>query len=124
MKKPPLALQSAHEKTQPLCKTAFPGFELDFQLRDGFKDTSWHQNETPSFDKVQPDGTVLRLWVDHAYRALSRLTDEVPYFRFALARYTGDDEWITNLGFAETPEEAFRLVAGYDLMAQKPHEGA
>lgn len=118
MKKPPLAPEGAQGKTPPLCTTAFPGFELDFQLPEGFEDTSWHHNETPSFDKVQPDGTVLRLWVDYADRALSRLTDEAPYFRFALARYTGDDEWIANLGFAETPPEALDLVKTYDQAAK------
>lgn len=71
---------------------------------------------------MQPDGTVLRLWVDYVDRALSRVTEEVPYFRFALARYTGDDEWIANLGFAQTPEEALRLINDYDLMAQKPQD--
>lgn len=114
MKESSLAPEGAEDKTQQLCKTAFPGFELDFQLPARFEDTSWHQNETPSFDKVQPDGTFLRLWVDYADRALSRLTYEVPYSRFALARYTGDGEWIMNLGFAETPPEALDLVETYD----------
>lgn len=118
MKEPSPAPEGAQDKTESLCKIAFPGFELDFQLPAGFEDTSSHHNETPSFDKVQPDGTVLRLWVDYADRALSRLTDEVPYFRFALARYTGDDEWIANLGFAETPSEALDLVKTYDEAAK------
>lgn len=66
----------------------FPGFELDFKLPEGFEDTSWHNNETPSFDKAQPDGTILKLLVDYVDRSKSTLPEEEPYFRFSLARYT------------------------------------
>jgi hypothetical protein len=62
------------------------------QLPPRFKDTSLHINQTPSFDKGQPDGTVLLLWVDHPDRALSSLSGQVSCFRVSLARYTEDDE--------------------------------
>lgn len=98
----------------PLYALEFPGFELDFELPEGFEDTSWHNNETPSFDKVQPDGTILRLWVDYADRSKSTLPPEEPYFRFSLARYTADEDWIGQLAFASTPKEALEMVAQYD----------
>jgi len=55
-------VENAPGSNTPLYAREFPGFELDFKLPVGFKDTSWHNNETPSFDKVQPDGTILKLW--------------------------------------------------------------
>lgn len=103
-----------------LCAREFPGFELDFKLPDGFEDTSWHNNETPSFDKVQRDGTRLRLWVDYADRSKSTLPEDEPYFRFSLARYTADMDWIGQLGFASTPQEALQLVAQYDVVGLLP----
>jgi hypothetical protein len=98
----------------PLYAREFPDFELDFKLPEGFKDSSWHNNETPSFDKAQPNGTLLRLWVDYADRSMSSMPQDEPYFRFSLARYTAEEDWICQLGFASTPQEALTLVAQYD----------
>lgn len=100
----------------PLYAREFPGFELDFKLPEGFKDTSWHYEERPSFDKPQANGTVLRLWVDYADRSKSRATDDEPYFRFSLARYTADMDWIGCSGFASTPDEALELIAQNDIV--------
>lgn len=114
MNKPSPADASGRDTNDVPCKVAFPGFTLDFTLPPGFVDSSWHHNETPSFDKQQPDGTVLRLWVDYPDRALSRLSEEEPYFRFSLARYTAEEDWLAQLAFANTPQEALELVALYD----------
>jgi hypothetical protein len=109
----PAALRTPTAET-PLYAREFPGFQLDFELPEGFEDTSWHNNETPSFDKVQPDGTILRLWVDHADRGKSTLPQDEPYFRFSLARYTADQDFLGQLAFASTPQEALKMVAMYD----------
>jgi hypothetical protein len=115
MKKKSPATESAQGTVEQHCKKAFPGFELEFDLPKGFVDTSWHHNESPSFDKPLADGTVIRLWVDYADRSRSRCTDEEPYFRFSLVRYTADEVWIANLGSASTPQAALDLVAMYDV---------
>lgn len=104
----------------PLYAREFPGFELDFKLPDGFEDTSWHNNETPSFDKLQSNGTVLRLWVDYADRSKSSLPDDEAYSRFSLTRYTADMDWIGQLGFATTPQEALHLIEQYDAVGILP----
>lgn len=104
----------------PLYAREFPGFELDFKLPDGFEDTSWHNNERASFDKLHPDGTVLRLLVDYADRSKSSLPVEEPYFRFSLTRYTVDMDWIDQLGFATTSQEALQLIAQYDVVGLIP----
>jgi len=98
----------------PLYAREFPDFELDFKLPEGFEDSSWHNNVTPSFDKVQPDGTILKLWVDYADRSKSTLPEGEPYFRFSLVRYTADQDWLGQLAFASTPQEALEMVAMYD----------
>lgn len=98
----------------PLYARPFPGFKLDLDLPEGFEDSSWHNNETPSFDKVHPDGTILMLWVDYADRSKSTLPEDEPYFRFSLALHTADQDWLGQLAFASTPQEALELVAMYD----------
>jgi hypothetical protein len=109
-----LRADTAPGSDTPLYAREFPGFQLDFELPEGFEDTSWQNNETPSFDKLQPDGTILKLWVDYADRNKSTLSEDEPYFRFSLARYTADEDWLGQLAFASTPQEALEMVAMYD----------
>jgi hypothetical protein len=63
---------------------------------------------------VQPDGTILKLWVDYPGRSKSTLPEDEPYFRFSLARYTADQDWLGQLAFASTPQDALEIVATYD----------
>lgn len=98
----------------PLYAREFPGFELDFKPPPGFEDSSWHNNDTPYFDKMQPDGTILKLWVDYADWSKSPLPADELYFRFSLVRYTAVQDWIGQLAFASTPQEALEMVAQYD----------
>jgi len=106
--------ENAQRSDMPLYAREFPGFELAFKLPEGFEDSSWHNNEMPSFDKVQPDGTILKLWVDYADRSKSTLPKGEPYIRFSLVRYTADQDWLGQLAFASTPPEALEMVAMYD----------
>jgi hypothetical protein len=108
-----LRADTAPGSDTPLYAREFPGFQLDFELPEGFEDTSWHNNETPSFDKLQPDGTILKLRVDYADRNKSTLPEDEPYFRFSLARYTADEDWLGQLAFASTPQETLEMVAMY-----------
>ena len=52
--------------------------------------------------------------MDHADRGKSTLPQDEPYFRFSLARYTADQDFLGQLAFASTPQEALKMVAMYD----------
>lgn len=71
-------------------QTAFPDFELDVTIPDGFVDASWHNDAMPSWVKTFDDGRTLTLFVDYADSNLSEWRDCDNYVRFWL--YAGDTD--------------------------------
>lgn len=45
-------------------KQAFPDFELDVRLPEGFKDVSFHGDMMPTFSKELTDKSVIYLFID------------------------------------------------------------
>jgi len=44
----------------------FPDFDFDIPYIEGFTDTSWHNNVSPSFARKLNDTHSITLWVDYA----------------------------------------------------------
>ena len=45
-------------------KTEFPSYDDELSLPDGWMDTSWHNDVSPSFEKQLGD-TTYRIWCDY-----------------------------------------------------------
>jgi len=64
-----------------------------FLKKEGFKDTSWHNDEMPSFEKQFDNGNYLRLWVTDG----SQRWKKQDFKRFQLVSGKGDfDDRDTN----------------------------
>ncbi len=64
-----------------------------FLKKEGFKDTSWHSDEMPSFEKQFDNGNYLRLWVTDG----SQRWKKQDFKRFQLVSGKGDfDDRDTN----------------------------
>lgn len=68
---------------------------------------------------MQPDGTILKLWVDYADRSKSTLPEDEPYFRFSLARYSADQA-LARISGQNVISEA--IAAFYDALIQPDGE--
>lgn len=92
-------------------KNHFPDFgDIDVPIPKTFVDHSWCNDACPSFAETQPDGTLLKIWVDYADKSKSELKDEEPYYRFSLNHYSSDSEWISLIGLSNDFQEILDMA--------------
>jgi hypothetical protein len=86
-------------------KTEFPHYDDDLSLPKGWKDTSWHNDACPSFEK-EVKGTIYRLWCDFKDPSLS----EIGGLRFSVSRYLEKEDEYLHCGEFNTITEATTFV--------------
>lgn len=87
-------------------KTEFPSYDDELSLPDGWVDTSWHNDVSPSFEKKLGDITY-RIWCD--YKDPDRR--EVGGKQFTVATYDSNEfEELQDLAGFNTLQEALDFV--------------
>ena len=77
-------------------KTEFPSFgEMDVEIPQGFEDSSWHNDVSPSFTKGIAEGGKFVLFIDFKDPSRRELLD-LP--RFNLLTYSQDDYYVDGFG--------------------------
>ena len=86
-------------------KEEHPDFgELEFPIPIGFIDSSWHNDNCPSWYDEQSH---LKLWIDYADPDMR----DSPGPRFALQQYNSDNEFVDEILASDDYEEILKAVA-------------
>ncbi len=87
-------------------KTEFPDYDQQLSLPDGWVDTSWHNDVSPSFEK-QFGAVTYKLWCDY----MNPDRREVGGEQFTVSVYIEDEVNFECIGQFETLLEALEFIS-------------
>lgn len=99
-------------------KSAFPSFDDELPVLEGFYDDSWHNDACPSLCKDLGNDRYLKIYIDYKDKALSdfyNLEDEF-YFRFGVYLDKPEEDCNQELLFQSNKwEEVKQFIKGVKL---------